>query len=355
MRAAALAARTQATSQCTRRSSASLPQRARAEPGMPLSIVYRIFARSWSQYGCGGFSARDAGRLGNGRHRDTQVLVRTGLFEGFTDRYFPGAAANGEVDATTAAEHAAMMAGLYTNSRRHESNFLSMANLMGATAVTANEDGTISVSELTGLNGQPLRWREIAPFVWRDLGGKDLLAAKVENGKVVMFSAGDISPFMMFQPYEWWKSPAWLSPALTVSLAALLLTVVMWPVAAITRRRYGVAFALSGRDAWSYRGVRLVVIAVFVVLIAWVGTLSVMTSSGAPFTSKADWWFWLLNLVGLLVFVGSVLVAAWNARVVWSGSRGWFARFWSIVLALACVTMLWTAWVCRLISFNVNY
>jgi CubicO group peptidase (beta-lactamase class C family) len=281
--------------------------------------------------------------------------IRTGLFEGFTDRYFPGATPDGKVDAATAAEHAAMMVGLYTSSRRHDSDFLSLTNLMGPTSVTANEDGTISVSDLTGINAQPQRWREIAPLVWRDVAGKDLLAAKVEGGKVVMFSAGELSPFMTSQPYEWWNSPAWLSPAFTVALAALLLTVVMWPVAAIARRYYGVSFALSGNDARSYRGVRLAAIAVFLIFIAWAGTLSVMTSSGTPLTSKADWWFWLLNVIGLIVFVGSVLVAAWNVRLVWSGSRGWFARFWSIVLALACITMLWTAWVCRLISFNVNY
>ena len=46
------------------------------------------------------------------------------LFHDFADRYFPGERRDGRVDAETAAQHAAMMAGHWVNSRRFESGFL---------------------------------------------------------------------------------------------------------------------------------------------------------------------------------------------------------------------------------------
>jgi len=44
--------------------------------------------------------------------------VRAELFHHFADRYLPGPTADGKVDARTAAEHARMMAGRYSVSRR---------------------------------------------------------------------------------------------------------------------------------------------------------------------------------------------------------------------------------------------
>jgi hypothetical protein len=58
-------------------------------------------------------------------------------------------------------------------------NFMSILNLVGAVKVVANDDGTISVPMMTGLNGQPRKWREIAPFLWRETDGKSLLSAEV--------------------------------------------------------------------------------------------------------------------------------------------------------------------------------
>ncbi len=42
--------------------------------------------------------------------------------------------------------HAQQLAGTYESSRRPETTFLSLANLLGAVKAVANEDGTASVS-----------------------------------------------------------------------------------------------------------------------------------------------------------------------------------------------------------------
>jgi hypothetical protein len=45
----------------------------------------------------------------------------------------------------------------------------------------------------------------------------------------------------------------------------------------------------------------------------------------------------------------------WNLRTVWSGTRRWPAKVWSIVLALAAFIVLWVAFAFKLIGFGVNY
>ena len=49
------------------------------------------------------------------------------------------------------------------------------------------------------------------------------------------------------------------------SLAALLLTVLPWPVSALVRRHYGARYALSGRMRARIAGVRLASLAVLAV------------------------------------------------------------------------------------------
>jgi CubicO group peptidase (beta-lactamase class C family) len=281
--------------------------------------------------------------------------IRGALFEQFADRYLPGEEAGGQVDGPTAHAHAGLMAGIYDNSRRSSSSFLSALGLMGPAKVIVNPDTTISLAMLTSLNGEPKRWRETRPFVWREVDGKDVLAAKVENGRVVMFSGDMISPFMMFLPTPWWRSPGWLTPLAEASIAALLLTLILWPVAALVRRHYRAPFPLQGRDAVAHRRMRLAALAVALVLVAWGWTVTRLLSEISALSSKTDPWIWALQLLSLVAFVGAAAVALWHARVVWTGKRRWPAKAWSAVLALACTTLLYVAVVFKLIAFDVNY
>ena len=281
--------------------------------------------------------------------------IRTAVFEQFADRYFPAPVPSGGVEPATANAHAHLAAGTYDNSRRSVSSFFSVTDLIGPAKVTVNPDTTISLPFLTSLDGEPKHWRENRPFVWQEKDGKNLLAAKVENGRVSMLSGDEISPFMMFLPTPWWRSAAWLSPLVQLSLGALLLTLLAWPIAALVRRRYRVPFPLDGRAALAHRWIRLAALAVLLLLAGWFWMIKRMTSEVAALTSKSDPWLWALQLLGLVVFVGAAAVALWNARIVWTGRRPWTSKLWSGVLAVAGVTLLYVAVVFKLIAFDVNW
>jgi CubicO group peptidase (beta-lactamase class C family) len=282
--------------------------------------------------------------------------IRNALFEQFTDRYLPGPAAlDGKVDPKTAAEHAGLMVGVYDNSRRMQSTFFRLLSLAGPIKVIANEDGTISVPLATNLAGVPVKWREVEPFIWRDVDGKNLLAAQVKDGKVVRFSFDGLSPFMVFEPTPASVSPNWLLPALIAGLSALLLTSLAWPVSALVRRHYGAPYRLTGLDAKAHRWIRIASTAVVAAFIAWSVTVAMMMGDLNLLTPSMDALLWILQLLSVVVFIGAAAVGVWNAMVVVRGPRKWYAKTWAVLLALALLVTLWVALAFHLIGFGANY
>jgi CubicO group peptidase (beta-lactamase class C family) len=280
--------------------------------------------------------------------------VRSALFEDFADRYFPAApASETRVDSATAAKHAEMLAGTWVNSRRSESNFLSVVGLASQTRVGVDK-GKL-VLPFPGLNGEPREWVEIAPFVWRERDGHQRLAARIVDGKAVRFSFDEVSPFMVFDRAPWYRSSAWLMPLLVTGLVALALTAVTWPAAAVVRRRYGAPLALDARARRAFRWSRIAALAILVVMLAWLITIGTMFSNLDYLGPSTDGLVMTLQVVGTIVFIGGFALLLWNLWVVWSARRRWPARVWSIVLALSAMGVLWVAVVFRLIGFGVNY
>lgn len=278
----------------------------------------------------------------------------TALYRQFADRYLPGPTPDGRVDQKVAAEHARMIAGAYSNSRRSQSNLFSILDLIGGVKVIANPDNTISVSLLRGLNGELAKFREIAPFVWIEEGGKDRLVAQVVDGKVVRFGV-DFAPFMVFDRTPLASSSTWLRPAVIASLAAILVTVILWPVGALVRRHYGKPFPLKAREASAWRWVRIGAGLSALVVIAWGATvLAVLTdlNLGVP---ANDWWLLTLHILGSLAVFAGFALALWNAWEAWKGRRGWFSKLWSVVLVIATFILAWIAVIFHLVGLSTNY
>ncbi len=287
--------------------------------------------------------------------------VREQLFEQFARRYFPkdpagnGAYAKSEVDAATARQHAQAMAGYYDDSRRPETNFMSIVNLLGALKVAPDKDGGIVVSMFKSLSGAPRHYREIKPWVWVDDASGWRLAAVVDNGKVVRFSVDEVSPFMVFEPSPWWRSAAWLQPAGAIALGACLLTAVLWPVAAISRRRHKVKLGLAGRALRAHRWSRIAAVALTLATLAWAGIVVGGFSSLSFLSPKLDKWLILMYVLSIVVYVGGALAMCWAASVAWSERRGLAARLWTSILALSALVLLWMAFLYHLMSFGTKY
>lgn len=289
----------------------------------------------------------------NSTGRDGAVhTLRDALFHQFTDRYFPAPLLN-EPTASTALEHAHAIAGSYAASRRAETTFYRLMSLLGQASVTANNDGTIEVDLLTGLNGKPKRWREVQPFVWREVGGQELMAAQMRDGRVRMIGADSFGGIMTLLPVPAWHSATWILPALTIASVVTLATVIAWPVIAWRRRRHGEVVALPRREATLRLAVRVLAVLNLVFALGWLSILQVGNDLAA-YDGRLDFWFGAMNVIGLLGAVGAV-VAIWNAATVWTAKRGWKSTTWASALAVSAVFITWFGFTFNLIRFSVEY
>jgi CubicO group peptidase (beta-lactamase class C family) len=280
--------------------------------------------------------------------------LRGALFDDFADRYFPGDEKDSRVDDKTDAGHAAMLKGTWVNSRGSQSNFIAALGLVGQTKASVNGKGEL-VLPFPGLNGKPRHWVETAPFVWRDTGSHERLAAKVVDGKLVRFSIDGISPFMVFDRAPWYQDSAWLIPLLCASLAVLAVTALLWPIAAIVRRRYGATLALDANALRAFRLSKIGAILILAALCIWALTLYLLIKDINNLGSKFDSTVRFAQIIGVIVFIGGFGLMLWNLWTVWRGTRRWPAKVWSIVLALAAFIVLWVAVAFNLISFGLLY
>ncbi|MBB4632054.1 serine hydrolase domain-containing protein [Sphingosinicella soli] len=282
--------------------------------------------------------------------------IHNALITGFMDRYFPGTPQDGTVDAKTAAAHARMMAGNYIASRRSDSTFLRTGAFAGQMKVTVDADGGMLVPNLRTPGGEPRAWKQIAPFVWREVGGKQRLAAKVVDGKVQRFSIDAGSAAVVFEPVPWHANTAWLNPAMLLAAVVLLLTALSWPAGAIARRVYGAPLALTGRARLRYHVVRGAAALALLVCAGWLFVFSAMMQQGlSAINGKYDGLVVALQTGAMIGFFGLLGVALWNAWSVWTGGRGWGSRVWSVLLVLAAVIVLWAAATFGMLGYGLNY
>lgn len=289
-----------------------------------------------------------------GREGIVQTL-RWSLFQDFADRYFPATTpAAAPIDEKTAAEHAAMMAGNWQVSRTAFSNPIAVLQLISQTKVAVGPKGLL-IPELLSANNQPRQWEEIAPFVWREKGGHDLLAAKVENGQVVRWSFGLLGPFMVFDRVPAHRSSSWLLPAASVAFGVLLLTVLFWPIGWFARRKYRATFPLSGTAQRGYQWTRWASLAVVLVLVGWMAMIGALFANLENTAGAFDAFMLILQIVGLIAFIAAVAITGWNAWLTWRDGRKWTAKTWNTLIAVSSCLLLYVAFTFKLVSMTVNY
>jgi CubicO group peptidase (beta-lactamase class C family) len=281
--------------------------------------------------------------------------VRVQVLDQFADRYFPGPApATAGVDPATAAQHAQLMTGTWSSTRRSASSFFSLTDLLGQVRVSTGPKGELVAPASPGFGGQARRWVEVAPFVWQDVDSHERLAAVVEDGRPTRFSVDQLSPVIVFERTPVGRDSALLLPLLYASLAVLLLTVLLWPVAAVVRRRSGGTLGLTGGQLLGHRLSRLTALLVLVTLVGWALTVGTM-ATGAAFTSTFDALLLLLQGLSFVAFGGGLLVLIGTTWLAFRGRRPWPSRLWNVAMVLAVGVVLWVGVSFHLLGFTTQY
>ncbi|MBI3675004.1 MAG: serine hydrolase [Proteobacteria bacterium] len=293
------------------------------------------------------YSQNSQGKAGMG--------IRGALYARFMDRYFPFAQVAEEKTLKTTKDDAKALAGIYQISRRSESNFLRIADLLGQPTIKANDDGTISIDLLKDLAGNPKKWREVAPGTWREVNGERTLIATYKDGKVARIDSDDIPLILVMSPVGFWDSSLWNVPLLIATFVMLALVVVFWPLKTVLRWRYASPFPLSGRGATIYRLARAVALIDLAFFASWGVFLAMAADRPQLLDAPNDTLLRIFQVVGLIGVLGTVVPLYQLGLSLPDGTRPWWTKISDILLALACLATVWFAFSLHLLSLTLNY
>jgi hypothetical protein len=280
--------------------------------------------------------------------------LRAVLSQQFMDRYFPAGASLPERTTASAIEHSRIAAGEYEMSRHPSGDFMDALYLSARLTITANEDGTIETPGLISFDtGRAKKWREVGPFVWREMGGCARLNMRVEDGRVTAWLPSNLATFEVL-PVPFWRSASLNVPMLLGAVFVLCATAVVWSAAALVRRRFGRDLEIVGRDALARRTAQLAVATALLFLLGYV--LLIVTIAGNPSLLDVglDPWIRLVQGIGLLSVVAAP-GALWHAWSACRGRQSWWVKVSSIIVALAIVELVWFSFAFHLISAGLNY
>jgi CubicO group peptidase (beta-lactamase class C family) len=277
---------------------------------------------------------------------------RTILWEALLARYFPYMPPS-EPTMASAKEDAKAVSGTYVLSRRSDTSFLKATTLIGEFTVSPAEGETIEVAQLTGPNGKPKRWREMAPMTFLEEKGQDKLVFKADqNGRMQMILP---YPFFVGQRVGVFENNKILLPVIGISLLIMLLTLVLWPVAWFVRRHYGHKLEQTRGERRLRLGVRLVFAVDLVFIVAMIGLVVYGLTHLEVFSDRGNFWFHLIQVIGVVGAIGT-LVVLYNAIQSWRNreKRIW-GKLQATLFLLVCLGFLWFTFAGNLLHFNSNY
>jgi hypothetical protein len=238
-------------------------------------------------------------------------------------------------------------------SRRWESSFLSILNLSQAT-VTALDDGTLTVSAITGLDGKPRVWREVGDWIWIDKDSQDQIGMTVESGRVTRIMQSD-DPATEYLRAPWWRDATLVLPLVGGSLLILLTTILSWPIGALLRRWYRVPRADRVPDVRGYHRVRIVATLVVGLIVGWgLLVLQLVSNRVEFFTPDIDWRLRVLSLLGVAATLG-VLWLFFHAARTWGGGRSLAGKLVTSTIAIAAALVMVFAWLSHFVPLSVAY
>ena len=149
-----------------------------------------------------------------------------------------------------------------------------------------NSDGTISLNVAKDFAGNPRRFREIGPMLFREEHGQTQLAF-IKNYAGQQIIVTDV-PIHVWQPVPWWKNRTLNLGVFGASVAIFALTLLFWPVNAMLRHHYGERLTVSVNYRRVRRFMRTLCVLNIVLLVVLGVCLTLVDDNIGLLTSRFD-------------------------------------------------------------------
>ncbi|MHB8146129.1 MAG: serine hydrolase domain-containing protein [Vulcanimicrobiaceae bacterium] len=277
--------------------------------------------------------------------------VRNNLFKRFLDRYYPYTP---PVEPTVAdpQKDAARVAGWYVSSRR-VARALAFVYTLGQSHVTANPDGTIEASSMKNAAGYPVKWREVAPLRYRQVGGDSYLVFGTDaNGNVISWASDAVNMVSVQQRVTGLRTFGSIKLLLTIFAGIIVLSLLIRLGAWIARRKLKLSLHLSRNEQMLHAAARIGAIAFLVTLIGWPMLLS---SEAAILSPSLPGKMIVLYVIGVIAVIGAIAMIAEAVVRVLRGPGGWLVRTGEILVAIAAVYAIWFLFAMQFVNFVTNF
>ena len=284
--------------------------------------------------------------VGGGRGEVWRALV---------NRYFPSVAqSKTEVDSNTAKSDGRAVSGVYDGTRRGETTFLRILALLGQFRATSDKEGVIQIEGMKNQSGELKRWREIAPLIYREVDGLEKIGFRRDPSGAV----SELLPFPAIyegQRVPWYASKILVGLLVGGSLLLALLTVLLWPVAVIIRKRYQRPLFSTRDNRVLYVLSRIICLAQVVFILAPILTFSQGLEHIVILGNAINPWLQAYHVIGWVLMGGVVLLIVAAIRFVRLPGHGFWFRAHAILLAFGGIAFGLFAWQYHLLNASLKF
>jgi len=281
-----------------------------------------------------------------------ETRAREAVWHAFLDRYFPYQPPPAQ-PASSAKADAQLVSGRYITSRRAQTTIFKVFTVLGESKISSDSDGNITLDDLKDLNGKPKKLQEIGPLMFRALNDQDRVAFKRDEAERLVLVTD--FPVFVFERSPWNENSSFNLPLIISALVIMLLSLLLWPVAALVRRHYGQKLSLTNQQ----RRLRLLVrLTCLFDLLFVVGFAVFFTMSDKDIGLLSPRFNPLLRMIQIVGWIGVVgtLVALYNALRSWQAQGRWFwSKLADGLVALACVAFVWFVFTWNLLHWSLRY
>jgi CubicO group peptidase (beta-lactamase class C family) len=277
------------------------------------------------------------------------------VWRAFVNRYFPAPPeAKTELDPKTVQIDGLAVSGTYDGTRRGETTFLKFLALLGQFTVTSDKDGVLTVEDMKNQRGELKKWREIAPLIYAEIDGLDRIAFRRDASGAVREILPD-PPIYEGQRVPWYANKRLLAPILGGNLLLALLTVLLWPVAVIIRKKYQRPLFAAKGDRVFYFFSRLVCLCQLTLILLPAILFSRGLENLVALGDRIDPWLRAYHIFGWATMAGIVLLLITAIRFAKLPGHGLWFRAHAILLALGGIAFALICWQNHLLGTSLKF
>jgi CubicO group peptidase (beta-lactamase class C family) len=272
----------------------------------------------------------------------------------FMNRYFPSTEPKIDIDANTAKTDGLAVSGVYDGTRRSDTTFLKLIAVLGQFGVKSDKDGIITVEDNKNQRGELKKFKEIAPLVYAEVDGSERIAFRKDaSGKVI-----EMLPYPAIyegQRVPWYNNKRLITPIIGGNLLLVALTVSLWPVAVVIRKRYQRPLFSNKADRVLYFLTRMVCLGELILILAPAIALGQGLEHVVILGNAIDPWLSAFHIFGWCVLAGIILLVIAAGRFAKLPGHGLWFRAHAILLALGGIAFGLFVWQCHLLGPSLKF